>query len=102
MTLSSRHESKPVYVRLRDIIGVENMLWSTDFPHPVTSWPNSQRIIEEQFAGVPADERALILAGNGSDKSLEVMDYPQATAAAITPTWTQSDSSISICQPAPR
>jgi predicted TIM-barrel fold metal-dependent hydrolase len=52
--------------RLRDVIGVENMLWSTDFPHPVTSWPNSQRIIEEQFAGVPADERELILSGNAA------------------------------------
>jgi hypothetical protein len=32
----------------------------------VTSWPNSQRIIEEQFEGVPADERELILAGNAA------------------------------------
>jgi predicted TIM-barrel fold metal-dependent hydrolase len=52
--------------RLRDVIGVENMLWSTDFPHPVTSWPNSQRIIEEQFASVPAEERELILGGNAA------------------------------------
>ena len=52
--------------RLRDVIGVENMLWSTDFPHPVTSWPNSRKIIEEQFAGVPADERELILSGNAA------------------------------------
>jgi predicted TIM-barrel fold metal-dependent hydrolase len=52
--------------RLRDVIGVENMLWSTDFPHPVTSWPNSQRIIEEQFAAVPDEERDLILGGNAA------------------------------------
>jgi predicted TIM-barrel fold metal-dependent hydrolase len=52
--------------RLRDVLGVENMLWSSDFPHPVTSWPNSRQIIEEQFAGVPADERELIVAGNAA------------------------------------
>jgi predicted TIM-barrel fold metal-dependent hydrolase len=52
--------------RLRDVIGVENMLWSTDFPHPVTSWPNSQKIIEQQFAGVPAEDRELILSGNAA------------------------------------
>jgi uncharacterized protein len=52
--------------RLRDVIGVENMLWSTDYPHPVTSWPNSRAIIEQQLAGVPADERELILAGNAA------------------------------------
>jgi predicted TIM-barrel fold metal-dependent hydrolase len=52
--------------RLRDVIGVENMLWSTDFPHPVTSWPNSRAIVEQQFAGVPDDERELILCGNAT------------------------------------
>ena len=52
--------------RLRDIIGVENIMWSTDFPHPVTSWPNSRKIIDEQLAGVPADERELILSGNAA------------------------------------
>ena len=52
--------------RLRDLLGVENLLWSTDFPHPVTSWPNSRRIIDEQFAGIPADERELIVYGNAA------------------------------------
>jgi predicted TIM-barrel fold metal-dependent hydrolase len=52
--------------RVRDILGVENILWSTDFPHPVTSWPHSRKIVEEQFSSVPAEERELILAGNAS------------------------------------
>jgi predicted TIM-barrel fold metal-dependent hydrolase len=59
-------EERIALERLRDVIGVENMMWSTDFPHPVTSWPNSQRIIEEQFEGVPAEERELILYGNAA------------------------------------
>ncbi len=50
--------------RMRDVIGVENIMWSTDSPHPVTSWPNSRKIVEEQFTGIPADERALMLSGN--------------------------------------
>ena len=52
--------------RLRDVLGVENLLWSTDFPHPVTSWPNSRKIVEEQFAEIPADERQLMLSGNAT------------------------------------
>ena len=52
--------------RMRDVIGVENIMWSTDFPHPVTSWPNSRKIVEEQFTGIPDDERALMLSGNAS------------------------------------
>ena len=50
--------------RLRDVLGVENLLWSSDFPHPVTSWPNSRKIVEEQFAGIPAHERELMVSGN--------------------------------------
>ena len=52
--------------RMRDVIGIENLMWSTDFPHPVTSFPHSRRIVEEQFAGIPADERELILSGNAT------------------------------------
>jgi uncharacterized protein len=50
--------------RTRDLLGVGNILWSTDFPHPVTSWPNSKQIVADQFQGIPADERELILSGN--------------------------------------
>lgn len=51
-------------LRLRHELGVENILWSSDYPHPDTTWPNSRAAIEKQFAGVPADERELILSGN--------------------------------------
>jgi predicted TIM-barrel fold metal-dependent hydrolase len=39
-------------------------MWSTDFPHIVTRWPKSRELVEEQFAGVPEDERGKILASN--------------------------------------
>jgi predicted TIM-barrel fold metal-dependent hydrolase len=50
----------------RHDLGVENILWSTDFPHPATTWPNSQAAVDRQFAEVPAFERELICAGNSS------------------------------------
>ncbi len=50
--------------RMRDVIGTRNLMWSTDFPHPVTSFPNSRRIVDEQFAGIPADERELMVSAN--------------------------------------
>ena len=49
---------------LRHRIGVNNILWSTDYPHPVTSWPDSKALIERSFSGVPADERDAILCRN--------------------------------------
>jgi predicted TIM-barrel fold metal-dependent hydrolase len=48
----------------RHLIGIENILWSTDFPHPATTWPHSRQVVDRQFADVPADERALICCGN--------------------------------------
>ena len=53
-------------LRLRHDLGVENILWSTDFPHPATTWPNSQAVVARQFADVPDDERELICAGNAA------------------------------------
>jgi predicted TIM-barrel fold metal-dependent hydrolase len=51
---------------LRDRIGVGNILWASDYPHPPTTWPRSQASIEAQFAGVPAEERALMTGGNAA------------------------------------
>ncbi len=53
-------------LRQRHELGVENILWSTDFPHPATTWPNSRAVVDRQFADVPAAERELICAGNSS------------------------------------
>jgi predicted TIM-barrel fold metal-dependent hydrolase len=51
---------------LRHDIGVENILWSTDFPHPATTWPHSRAVVDRQFADIPAPERELICSGNAS------------------------------------
>jgi len=50
----------------RHLIGIENILWSTDFPHPATTWPHSRETVDRQFADVPAEERELICCGNSS------------------------------------
>ena len=48
----------------RHRIGVERILWSSDYPHISSDWPNSWRTIQASFSGVPVDERSAILAGN--------------------------------------
>ena len=50
----------------RHDLGVDRIMWSTDFPHPATSWPTSQAVVEKNFAGIPDDERDLIVAGNAA------------------------------------
>ena len=51
-------------IQQRDLIGVENILWEADFPHPTSTYPNSRKAIEESLVGVPAKEQALMLQGN--------------------------------------
>ena len=51
-------------IRNRYDIGVQNMAWSTDYPHHGNDWPYSRKVIGEMFDGVPARERYEILAGN--------------------------------------
>jgi predicted TIM-barrel fold metal-dependent hydrolase len=50
----------------RQELGVDRIMWSTDFPHPATTWPNSQSIVEKDFEGIPETERDLMVAGNAS------------------------------------
>ena len=57
------HEPFAVH-NLRYEIGVENMMWSTDYPHPACMWPDSRMLVDEDFAGIPEAERELIVCGN--------------------------------------
>jgi predicted TIM-barrel fold metal-dependent hydrolase len=49
-----------------DRLGIHNVMWSSDYPHPVSSWPNSKSTIETLFAGVSDSDRELVLAGNAA------------------------------------
>lgn len=51
-------------IRNRDLVGVDRMLWSSDFPHGGSDWPRSKAVVEEAFEGVPEDETYAIVAGN--------------------------------------
>ena len=54
----------PVGIELRHKVGVDRILWSNDFPHVVTRWPNSMQLIDEQLREVPVDDKRKILAEN--------------------------------------
>ena len=53
-------------VRLRDIIGVDNLLWGNDYPHSESTFPRSLEILDQILAGVPEDERAKIVGQNAA------------------------------------
>ena len=51
-------------IRLRDVIGPDNMMWGSDYPHSESTFPQSRKILEEILAGVPEDEQAKIVGAN--------------------------------------
>ena len=52
-----------VGIRLRDIIGVDNIMWGSDYPHSESTFPQSRQILAQILAGVPEDECAKIVGG---------------------------------------
>jgi len=45
----------------RQHIGIDNIMWASDYPHSDATWPESRRFIEWQFGEIPEAERRKIL-----------------------------------------
>ena len=52
-----------VGILTRDLPGAGNIMWSSDYPHSETTFPNSMQKIEELFEGVPEADKAMIIGG---------------------------------------
>jgi predicted TIM-barrel fold metal-dependent hydrolase len=57
----------PFGIAHRNEIGVENMLWSSDFPHSATFWPHSRDKIARDFSGVGEQDKQKILSQNTAE-----------------------------------
>lgn len=57
----------PAAVTLRHDIGLDVLLWGSDYPHFEGAFPDSQRWVEKLFAGVPGDEAMKIVHDNAAD-----------------------------------
>jgi predicted TIM-barrel fold metal-dependent hydrolase len=47
-------------------IGVGNIMWGNDFPHPEGTWPHTRQWLRDAFHDIPTDETAEILGGNAA------------------------------------
>ncbi|MGI9294424.1 MAG: amidohydrolase family protein [Pseudomonadales bacterium] len=54
-----RHEAD-----IRDQIGVDVIMWGSDFPHPEGTWPNTERMMRETFVDLPDIEIRQMLGSN--------------------------------------
>jgi predicted TIM-barrel fold metal-dependent hydrolase len=44
-----------VGTKLIDEMGIETLMWGSDYPHPDGVWPESKKYIEDQFSHLPAE-----------------------------------------------
>ena len=52
---------------LRHEIGVDKIMWGTDYPHPEGSWPHTAEQRYDTFHDLPEDEIAAMLGGNAAE-----------------------------------
>ncbi len=55
-----------VGVFTREFTGVDNLMWSSDYPHTDSTWPRSRESIEHDFAGVPDADRVKMTCTNAA------------------------------------
>lgn len=53
-------------VPLRDKVGVNKIMWGSDYPHKEASFPYTTAALRAAFAGVPEGEVQMMLAGNAA------------------------------------
>jgi hypothetical protein len=66
-------------------VGVDRIMWGSDYPHKESSHPFSLEAIKAAFAGVPRDETALMLGGNAAALYGFDLDALAPLAAQIGP-----------------
>jgi len=74
-------------IGMRYEIGLDNMLWGNDFPHPEGTWPNSRQWLSKTYHDVPVAETRRMIG----EAAAEVYGFdlkalqPTAERLAVTP-----------------
>ena len=51
-------------VEMRHEIGIDRILWESDYPHSTSTFPESWKFVDRSLTGVPQDEREVMLYRN--------------------------------------
>ena len=53
-------------VEQRHEVGLDCMMWGSDYPHPEGTWPQTEDTMREVFHGFPESDVAAIVGGNAA------------------------------------
>ncbi len=77
---------RPAEAALRHAVGVERILWGSDYPHKESSFPFSREALRASFAGVDPAEVAAMVGGNAARVYGFDLEALAPLAAAVGPT----------------
>jgi predicted TIM-barrel fold metal-dependent hydrolase len=69
-------EDDAIGIRTRAEIGVEALIWASDYPHGDSVWPDSRTTVDDTLANCTREERHAITAQNAVDLYRLPMDVP--------------------------
>jgi predicted TIM-barrel fold metal-dependent hydrolase len=52
---------------LLDFFGEGKVMWASDYPHPASTWPDSQAIVERETAHLAESQKQAVLRDNAAD-----------------------------------
>jgi uncharacterized protein len=59
-------EDDEVGLRTLDRLGVDNVMWASDYPHPDSTWPESQKVVETDFKDLSPEDKEKIVWKNAA------------------------------------
>src|SRR5437773_237950 len=60
------YQTDPIGIKLIDELGVDKIMWGSDFPHPDGVWPDSREYVQRELGHLPADVRRKIVCENAA------------------------------------
>jgi predicted TIM-barrel fold metal-dependent hydrolase len=60
------YQSDPVGIHCLQMLGEDNIMWGSDFPHPDGVWPDSQAFIDRELKGLAPEVQSKIVYGNAA------------------------------------
>jgi predicted TIM-barrel fold metal-dependent hydrolase len=63
----SSFQEDAIGIRVRDVIGVDTLMWGSDYPHTESTFPRSQEILGDILEGCDAADVTKIVATNAAD-----------------------------------
>ena len=51
----------------RALVGVDRIMWASDFPHEEGTYPHTREALAHAFAGVDSSEVSMMLSGNAAE-----------------------------------